>query len=313
MKAVQITQYGGIENLQVVDVPVPSPGKHQVLVEIHAVSINPFDVTLRNGTYKEFIPLKFPVTVGGDFAGRITALGEDVSEFVVRDEVYGSAITLSGGSGAFAQFASANTASISKKPKNLNFSQAASLPLVGSSSVQALEEHIKLQKDQKILIHGGAGGIGSIAIQVAKSIGAYVATTVNADSVAFATALGADQVIDYTKVPFATVVKDFDAVFDTVGGETTNQSYSVLKKRGTLVTMVGQPDAQMAQTYGVTAIGQNTHIITPALDRVAQLADNGSIKPLVDKAFPPDQVQEAFTLQEQGRPRSKVVITFIPS
>src|SRR3989344_5597445 len=182
MKAVQIKGYGGTEVVEVnTDASEPSPKEGQVLVKVHAASINPFDSKIRSGIYKDSIPLNLPYTPGGDFSGVILSLGEGVSEFKVGDEVFGSAQVASGGSGAFAQISAANVKNSALKPKSIDHIQAASLPLVGSSAVQALEEHIKLQKGQKILIHGGAGGIGSIAIQLAKHIGAYVATTVNID------------------------------------------------------------------------------------------------------------------------------------
>lgn len=163
MKAVQITRYGGPEVLEVKEnVPQPSPQKGQVLVEIHAAGLNPFDAKLRSGMMKAMIPLQFPVTAGGDFAGVVTQVGPpaggDVSDFKVGDEVYGTAIVLSGGSGAYAEIAAANIANSAHKPKTVTFEEAAALPVVGCSTVQALEEYMKLTKRQRILVHGGAGG-----------------------------------------------------------------------------------------------------------------------------------------------------------
>ena len=180
MKAVQINAYGGVEVLEInAHAVVPVPKNNQLLVEVHAVGLNPIDYKVRAGYLQKMAPLSFPATLGGDFAGVITKLGAGVTEFNVGDQVYGSAHILNGGSGSLAEIAAANIANTARKPKALNFIETASLPLVGSSAIQALEEHIKLQKDQKILIHGGAGGIGSIAIQLAHSLGAQVATTVN--------------------------------------------------------------------------------------------------------------------------------------
>ncbi len=309
MKAAQINSYGGPEVLEVnLNTPKPTPKDNQVLLEVHAASINPFDVAVRRGYLQKMKALEFPVILGGDFAGVVTQVAENVSDFKVGDEVYGSSNLFNGGSGSFAKYTVANTINTAFKPKSVNFNQAAALPLVGSSAVQALEEHMKLQKEQKILIHGGAGGIGHIAIQLAKALGAYVVTTVSTDDKALAKSLGADEVIDYKNQAFEEILKDFDAVFDTVGGETTNKSFKVLKKGGVIVSMLGQPDRQLAQKFGVIAIGQATKNNTQHLSRLAELVDSGKIKVTVDKTFPLDQVKEAFSYFETKRPKGKVVL-----
>lgn len=309
MKAVQINAYGGYEVLEVnKNAPTPSVNKGCVLVEVHAASINPFDYKVRSGAYKDMMPLNFPSTPGGDFAVVVKELGEGVIEFKIGDEVYGSANVFSGGSGSFAEFANARVVNSSFKPKSVTLNEAAALPLVGSSAIQALEEHIKLQSGQKILIHGGAGGIGHIAIQLAKAIGAYVVTTVSADDKDFVKLLGADEVIDYKNEKFEEKLKDLDAVFDTVGGETTNKSFKILKKEGVLVSMLGQPDEKTAQEYGVTTIGQNTQVNTKHLNRLSQLVDSKKIKVNIDKVFPLEEIEEAFKHQEENHPRGKVVL-----
>lgn len=312
MKAAQINSYGGVEVLEINDnASVPTPQKGQVLIENHAASINPVDWKIRAGYLKEMAPLSFPATLGGDFAGVVTAVGEDVADLKVGDEVYGSAIILNGGSGAFAEVAAANTANTALKPKNIDFTQAAALPLVGSSAVQALEGHIKLSKGQKILIHGGAGGIGHIAIQLAKSLGAYVATTVTSKDIAYVKSLGADEVIDYQTAAFEEELKDFDAVFDTVGSKTSDKSFQVLKKGGVIVSMLGQPSPALAEKYGVTAIGQNTVTNTKALNRLAEFVMSGKIKVHVDKVFSLKEVKEAFKHLEEGHTQGKVVLKII--
>ncbi len=308
MKAVQINSYGGIEVLEInQNTPVPSPKDGQVLVENHAASINPIDWKIRAGYLKEMAPLSFPTTLGGDFAGIVKEVGKNTN-FKVGDEVYGQAIVLNGGSGSFAEEIAANATNIARKPKTVSFEKASALPLVGTSAVQALEEHIKLQKDQKILIHGGAGGIGHIAIQLAKALGAYVATTVSSDNMDYVKELGADEVIDYKNQAFEDLLKEFDAVFDTVGVEATDKSFKVLKKAGIIVSMLGQPNPELAQEYGVTAIGQNTVTNTAHLDRLAALIDSGKIKVHVDKVFPLEEVKEAFKHLEEDHPRGKVVL-----
>ncbi len=309
MKAVQINKYGGVEVIAINNNALKStPSKGQILVEVHAVSINPFDSAVRAGYMDKMKPLEFPATVGGDFAGVITQVGETVSDFKVGDEVYGSANLFNGGSGSFAEFAVSNTSNSAFKPKSINFLEAASLPLVGSSAVQALEEHIKLQSGQKILIHGGVGGIGSIAIQLAKIRGAYVATTVSGDDKEFVKNLGADEVVDYKTEKFEEKLREYDAVFDPVGGEITNKSFLVLKKEGVLVSMLGQPDSEIAKKYEVTAIGQGTKVNTAHLNRLTELVDSGKIKPQIAKIFTLEKAKEAFSYAEEGHPRGKVVL-----
>jgi len=300
MRAVQISGYGGSEVLEIRDnVPPPIPQTGHVLVEVHAAGINPFDIKVLSGAYQTMIPLKFPVTFGGDFAGVVTQTGE---------EVYGSAIVLSGGSGAFAQYACAAVGKIASKPKKLNFIEAAGLPVAGLTAIEAIKDRIDLQKNQKILIHGGAGGVGNIAIQFAKSIGAYVATTVNADDADFVKGLGADEVINYKTQAFEEMLKDFDAVLDTVGGQVADKSYKVLKRSGVLVLLVSQVNEVLAKTYGVETIRQQSTIDTMHLTRLTQLVDNGNIKVHVDTVFSINQVREAFSHLQTGHPRGKVVL-----
>ncbi len=309
MKAVQINAYGTNDVLEISEnAPKPSLKQGQVLVEDHVASFNPFDWKIRAGYLKEMAPLQFPATLGGDFAGRVCELGDGVSDFKIGDKVYGQAITLNGGSGSFAEVLAANTANTAQKPASINFVEAGALPLVGVSSVQVLEEHIKLQSGQKILIHGGAGGIGHIAIQVAKALGAYVATTVSTDDIEFVKKLGADEVIDYKNQVFEEILKDVDSVFDTVGGEATDKSFQVLKHGGFIVSMLGQPNQELAQKYGVYAIGQNTVTNTKSLNRLTELVDSGKIKVHINQVFPLEQVKEAFACLEEGHPRGKVVL-----
>ncbi|MBI2049456.1 NADP-dependent oxidoreductase [Candidatus Roizmanbacteria bacterium] len=309
MKAVQINKYGGSGVFELnQNAPVPTPTEGQVLIKEYAASINPFDWKVREGFFKNMMPLEFPVVLGGDFSGVITEVGEGVSEFKKGDEVFGSANFANGGSGSLAEYCLARIVNIAKKPKNADFLESGASVLVGVSAVQALEEHINLKAKQKILIHGGAGGIGSIAVQLAKVIGAHAATTVSGNDIEFAKSLGANEVIDYKTQGFEKIVKDFDAVFDTVGGETTNKSFQVLKKGGILVSMLGQPDEKLAGKFGITAIGQNTQTNTRHLNRLAELIDNGAIKIQIDKVFPLEKVKEAFDYLEHGSPRGKIGI-----
>jgi len=300
MKAIQIQAYGGSEVLEINEnVSIPEPRNGQLFVDVRAASINPFDIMLVSGMLKEQIPFTFPATVGGDFSGVVVKTGQ---------EVYGTALLLTGGSGAFAQKATVMQMNVAAKPSSIGFDQAAALPLVGSSAVQALEEHMKLTKGQKILIHGGAGGIGHIAIQLAKALGAFVATTVKTKDQEFVTGLGADEVIDYIKERFEEKIHDYDCVFDMVGGEVTAKSFVVLKKGGTLVSMVGLPDQDLARKYEVIAIGQVTKTNTQHLDRVRELVDSKKVSVHVDKFFPLEKVKQAWEHKASGHPQGKVVV-----
>lgn len=309
MKAIKLKSYGGYENLELVDnINEPQPLEGQVLVAVEASSVNPFDSFIIKGYMKDVKPLDLPVIPGGDFSGTIKALGPGVVDYRIGDEVYGTAIVLSGGSGAYAEMAVVNVKRIALKPKSVDFVQAASLPLVGVSAIQALIENVKLSKGQKILIHGGAGGIGTVAIQLAKHLGAYVATTVSGKDIDYVKGLGADEVIDYKTEKFEDKFRDFDAVFDTIGGQVTEKSFKVLKKGGVLTSMKGQPSAELANQYGVTGIATNTSSNTERLMRLSELVDEGVIKPQVDKIFPLDKTAEAFVYKEQSPVRGKVVI-----
>jgi NADPH:quinone reductase-like Zn-dependent oxidoreductase len=289
-------------------VPEPVAGEGQALVDIYSSSINPFDTFVIKGYMKDVKPVVLPFTPGGDFSGVVLNVGPGVGNFKVGDEVYGTAIVFSGGTGAYADRALVNVKRMALKPRVLGFEDAASMPLVGVSAIQALMENIKLQKGQKVLIHGGAGGIGTVAIQLAKHIGAYVATTVSVDDIEFVKSLGADQALDYRSEKFEEKLKDFDAVYDTIGGEVMEKSFKVLKKGGVLTSMKGAPDTELANQYGVTGIATNTSNNTDRLNILTQLIDQKVITPQVEKIFPLEQSEAAFVYKEQSHPRGKVVI-----
>lgn len=299
MKAVQISAYGGAEVLDIKDIPEPTLKHDQLLIEVRAAGLNPFDLKVLSGAYKDMIPLHFPVTFGGDFAGVVIQTGE---------EVYGSAIALSGGSGAFAERTSAVVEKVAPKPKTVNFVEAAALPVAGLTAVEAILDHIKLQKGQKILIHGGAGGVGHFAIQTAKSVGAYVITTVRGSDREFVKGLGADEVIDFTNRAFEEMVKDVDAVLNCVGAQVTERSCKVIKRGGRMVLLADQANEELTQKYGIAVIRQQTTIDTVHLKRLTDLIDSGKIKVHVDRVFSLNRVKDAFTHLETGHPRGKVVL-----
>lgn len=307
MQAAQINEYGGKDVLVIADVPQPAITDDQVLVAVKAAAMNPFDWKVREGFMKDFIPLEFPATLGGDVAGTVEQIGENVTGFTIGQSVYGSANAVSG-HGSFAEFAPVSAKQLVAKPESIAYETAAAMTLVGVSAYQAIVDHIKLQPDQKILINGGAGGIGSLAIQLAKNIGAHVATTVSSNDVDYAKELGADQVIDYSQQDFSTIIADYDAVFDTVGGEATEKSYAVLKPGGTLVSMANQPDEALVAKHGVTFVSQQSTPTVERLTSVAQLVESGVLTVRIDQVFSLDDAAEALEYVKTGHPAGKVVL-----
>jgi NADPH:quinone reductase-like Zn-dependent oxidoreductase len=309
MKAAQFNTYGDTSVIEINENAENVQAKAgQILVEVVSAGLNPVESAIRKGYMQQMLPLSLPANIGGDFSGVVAAVGSGVTQFKVGDEVYGIANQFKGGSGSVAAYVTANTANTALKPASIGHTEAAGLPLVGTSAIQALTEHIHLRSGQKLLIHGGAGGIGSIAVMLAKSLGAYVVATAGTDSIEFVKSLGADEVIDYKTQDLASLVHDFDAVFDTVGGEVTGKSISVLKSGGILVSMAGQVDPESAKAKGITALTQMTKGDTSQLDALRELVEAGKIKPLVGQVFPFDQAKAAYDLLENGSIQGKVVI-----
>jgi alcohol dehydrogenase len=308
MKAAQINEYGDASVVNVVEVEKPKVNEGQVLVQVKAASLNPFDSAIRAGYMQQMIPLELPVTLGGDIAGEVVEVGEGVKDVSVGDTVYGQAAVVAGNSGALAEYAATAAGQLAKVPSNVTINEAASLPLVGVSAHQGLTQHINLQEGQKILITGGAGGIGRVAIQLAKYLGAYVATTAAGEGISVAKSLGADEVIDYKSQNFAEILSEYDAVFDTVGGDEFGKALTILKKGGIAVSMAAQADETQAQELGITAITQMTQVTTDSLSQLRELVESDVIKPHVGKVFALDQIQAAFTARDSGTVKGKVVI-----
>ena len=314
MKSAQIKTYGDSDVLEI-NRSTPSindPSEGMVLVTVKAAGVNPVDWKVREGFFKQMAPLQFPATLGMDFSGVIVKVGGGVSSPDLKqgDEVYGQAGVLMGGSGAFAEMALAKSDTIAHKPRTLSHEQAAGLPLVGVSAWQALVEIMRLSKDQKILIHGGAGGIGSIAIQLAKRLGSRVATTVSTNNMQFVKEeLGADEAIDYKTQTFEDLLThDYDAVFDTVGGETFTRSFKVLKRGGIIVSMIEQPNQELMDQFGVKAIFLFSQVNKERLTRLAEWVDQNNIRVNVEKTFPLDEARTALDYQRDVHPRGKIVL-----
>jgi alcohol dehydrogenase len=312
MKSVQINEYGGSEIIKVnqsSSEPTVSTGK--VLVTIKAAGVNPADWKIREGYFQQMAPLQFPSTLGMDFSGVIKQVGVGVSssDFKQGDEVYGQAGVINGGSGAFAEMALAKIENIAHKPKRISHNEAAALPLVGVAAWWALKDDIGLSEGQKILIHGGAGGIGSIAIQIAKNLGAYVATTGSTNDKQFVQDLGADIVIDYMNQTFEDLLHDYDAVFDTVGGDTYRRSFKVPRKGGIIVSMLEQPDSELMNQYGIRAVFRFVQANRERLTRLVQWIDeNNNIRINVERTFSLEQAGDALDYQKDVHPRGKVVL-----
>jgi len=307
MKALQINKYGGSEVVEInSEARQPKAAPEGVLIEIYAAGINPADWKMRQGLFQSVMPLSFPAILGLDFSGKVAEIGAGAEKFKKGDEVFGEASVTVGGS--FAEFTAVSVKNIAIKPKNLNFIEAAGLPLTGASAYQVLVEHIALSSGQKILIYGGAGGIGTFAIQIAKHLGAYVATTATGDDIAYVKKLGANEVIDYKNEVFENKLKDFDAVFDTIGGETYTKSFQVLKKGGIIVSMIEKPNTELMEKYAVKAISQYTIVTSERLEKLAELIEKNVLKVHVDTVFPLEEAADALAYVEEGRAKGKVIL-----
>jgi len=308
IKAVRIHNYEGPQGLRVENVSLPQPQSGEVLIRVHAAGVNPIDWKIRAGHMRSRMASHLPFTLGVDLSGVIEAIGPDVADLKIGDEVYGQAAVFNGGSGSFAEAAVTPASGVAAKPQKLDYPEAGALPLAGVSALQALTEHLRISPGQKVLIHGGAGGIGSIAIQIAKHLGAYVATTVSPRNIDFSKRLGADEVIDYNKENFADVLNGFDAVLDTVGGDTYVRSFKVLKKGGRIVSLLESPREDLMKEFGVEASSIFTQATTERLMKLAELVDQGAVRVEIEKTFPLDLAAAALDYVEKQSPRGKVAL-----
>jgi NADPH:quinone reductase-like Zn-dependent oxidoreductase len=313
MKSARIKGYGSTSDVIEIDQNTPAPNdpsEGKVLVKVKAAGVNPTDWKISEGYMQQIMPLEFPATLGWDFSGILEKAGAGVSDIKQGDEAYGRASVVFGGSGTFAEMALANADNIAQKPKTLSHEEAAGLPTVGVTAWQALVDTIGLSRGQKILIHGGAGGVGSIAIQLAKYLGAYVATTVSEKDKQFVKGLGADEIIDYKTRTFEdSLSHDYYAVLDTVGGETYSRSFKILKRgTGIIVSTLEQPNQELMEKFGVKAIFVFSQVNRERLTKLAQWVDQNNVRVNVDKMFPLDDAAKALEYQKDGHPRGKVVL-----
>ena len=305
MKAVRFHEYGGFDVLKYEDVPCPEPQQGEVLIQVHAASVNPFDLALREGWLASMIPLQLPAISGVDVAGIVIATGDGVRDFSVGQDVYGF---MNRYTGAYAEYAVASIETLAPHPETLDYLQAAAIPLAATAAWQALFDVGRLKEGQKLLVHGGAGGVGSFAIQLAKLKTASVLATTTRENFEYVQGLGADEVIDYTTTPFEMVAHDVDVVLDLVGGETQQRSWGVLKKGGIMVSLIQQPSQEDAAKYGVRATLIGAQPSSALLKELAALLDRGQIKVHVDKVFPLEQARQAQELKRNGHVQGKIAL-----
>jgi NADPH:quinone reductase-like Zn-dependent oxidoreductase len=331
MKAFIVNRYGKREKLHLTTMSEPVVKENDVLVQIHSSGVNLLDSLLRNGDFKIFLPYKPPFKLGHDVAGIVTKIGSRVSKFKVGDEVYARPSDYN--VGTFAEQISINEKDVAMKPKNISMEEAASIPLVGLTAWQALVEIANLKKGQKVFIQAGSGGVGTFAIQLAKHLGATVATTTSAGNIALVKSLGADIVIDYKSEDFETKLKDYDVVLHSNRDKKIlEKSLRILKIGGQLITLTGPPTPEFAKQLGLAwylkfitkllSIGAKkyakkrnvnfTFLFMRAegnqLSQITKLVELGIIKPVIDKVFPFEQTNEAMAYVETGRAKGKVVI-----
>lgn len=306
MKAVYIENYGGIEQLTYGDLPMPEIGDNDVLVEVYAASVNPVDWKIRKGYLQQRIQYKFPLVLGWDVAGIVHETGKNVTRFKKGDQVFSRPDIQR--NGTYAEYVAVDESLLAHKPSNITFEEAASVPLAGLTAWEALVEIAKVKDGDSVLIHAGAGGVGAYAIQLAKSLGANVTTTVSGKNVEFVKSLGADQVVNYQEQDFSQTATGFDVVFDTMGGDIQTKSFQVLKERGVLVSIVTPPDQELAKTKNVRAEYFFLQPDGEKLTKLAQLIEQGKIRPVVGQVFSLQDVPKAHELSETHHAQGKIVI-----
>lgn len=330
MKAYTINRYSKEDKLRLVEVPLPVVNENEVLVEIHSASVNQLDAKLKSGEFKLILPYKFPLILGHDVAGVVTKVGSKVSRFKVGDEVFARPADFK--IGTFAEHIAINENDVALKPSTVSMEEAASLPLVALTVWQAFVEKANLKKGQKVFIQAGSGGVGTIAIQLAKHFGATVATTTSAENFELVKSLGADVVIDYKTQDFETLLKDYDLVLNSQDEKTLEKSFRILKSGGKVVSISGPPDKDFARDIGLSwfmklaifflsrktkqqAKKRNvdySFLFMKAsgmqLAEISSLIEAGIISPIIDKVFSLEQTNEAMTYVASGRAKGKVIV-----
>lgn len=330
MKAFILDRYGKNSALRLGDMPEPQVRDHDVLIDIHAAALNPLDPKIRDGEFKLVLPYRLPLILGNDVAGVVIGLGPKTRGFRIGDEVY--ARPGKDRIGTFAERISVDESEVARKPRNLTMDEAASIPLIGLTAWQVLVERAALKRGQKVLIHAGSGGVGTFAIQLAKHLGATVATTTSTANVDLVKRLGADVVVDYKKEDFSEVLSDYDLVLTSLDKSTLEKSLKVLKPGGNLVSISGPPDVAFARENGLNwPLQQVMRLLSRnirkkarrrginysfvfmrahggQLGKITELIESGVIHPVVDRTFPFLAIDEAMRYQETGRAKGKIVL-----
>ena len=306
MKAVVIHEYGGPEVLKYEDIPRPEPKDDQLLIRVIAAGVNPVDGMIRSGMFDNDGNRAFPIILGGDVAGIVEKVGSKIKKFKAGDPVF--AYVSLDNSGGYAQYALVTEREAASKPKSLTYVEAAAVPIVAMTAWQALVDTAKLSAGQTVLIHGGSGGVGSFAIQIAKARGAKVIATASTANQDFLKQLGADVAIDYTKQKFEDVAKDVDVVLDSIGRDTLARSYGLVKKGGIIVSLVARPNESELEKHGIRGTALNVEPDSEELAEIGKLIDDKKIKVIVSQTFPLSEARRAQEQVATGHTRGKIVL-----
>jgi NADPH:quinone reductase-like Zn-dependent oxidoreductase len=309
VKAIRIHNYGGPKVLKYEDAPRPQPKAGEVLIRVHAAGVNPIDWKVREGEMKDFWPHTFPLILGWDLSGVVEELGPDpaaAGRFKIGDEVYGLPDPTRGG--AYADYIVVRETELALKPDSLYHIRAAAVPLATLTAWQALFDTAQLQPGHRVLIHAGSGGVGHFAVRLAKWKDAHVFATASTKNQDLLRKLGVDEPIDYTKQRFENVARNIDIVLDTIGGETQERSWSVLKKGGNLVSLVQPPSEEKAKELGVRAAFVASHPNGEQLAEISKIIDSGKLAPVIDRILPLSEARRAHELSQSGHVRGKIVL-----
>lgn len=333
MKALVLNNYGGADALAFADLPRPTIKPDEILVQVHAAGLNPIDYMIPKGSFKPLLPFQLPATMGSDLAGIVVEVGSRVRRFKAGDAVFASLFDT--GKGSLAEFVAVPESAAALKPGNLDFVQAASIPMVGLTAWQAFQERAQLKRGQKIFIPAGSGGIGTFAIQLAKHLGATVGTTTSTANIELVRSLGADEVIDYKHQEFDEVLHGYDAVLGTVRGDGLEKALRILKPGSKVVSLIGPPDAAFARERGMNFLMKFVFgllsrkirklakqrqasyafmFVRPdgqQLGAIGKLLEASRLRPVIDTVFPFDQAKDGLAYLERGRAKGKVVVQMI--
>ena len=311
MKAIRIHNYGDLNTLSYEDAPQPEAGPGDVRIRVHAAAVNPVDWKIRAGYLAGMLPHQMPLTLGWDVSGVVDQIGSDVAHLSVGDAVYSRPDISRNGS--YAEYMVVRATEVAAKPRTLSHNEAAGVPLAGLTAWQTLFDFAQIKKGERVLIHAGAGGVGSFAIQFAKWVGAHVTATASATNEELVRGLGADVFVDYRSQKFEEVVAKVDVVFDTIGGDTQARSIPLLKKGGRLYSVVATPDAELLGSVGASGGFVMVQPNSEQLSRIAALVDDGVVRVVIDSVFPLSQARSAHEKSETGRAKGKIVLEVVPA